>query len=159
MAVTPPLQDGSSEQPETDLVSRLRHTAAAIDAAGISGQPATGQAGPGGAATRVDNPDLLLHVHHFRKMAALCSVAARLLLERASSGQASGAGTQDARDSDAQSVRRFLEAQLAEVGDEKAQPREPSAPPCPAPPPPQAGLVPSGGRRWCACSRSTDGTA
>ena len=134
MAVIDPTPAGSSGQPQTDPVSELRRAAAAIDAAWASGQAAESQARGGGASTNVGEPALSLQVHHLRKMAALCSMAARLLLERASSAGRTAAARQSASDSQAQAIRQFLEAQLAGAGGAEAHRRLGGVPPSRGPP-------------------------
>jgi hypothetical protein len=145
MATTDTTRAGNSGQPQTDLISELRRAAAAIDAAWTSRQPAGGQAEHGGPQTGAEEPSLPLRVHHLHKMAALCSMAARLLLQRAASGEPP--------DSDVQPVRQFLEAQLAGTG--AAEPPGSPATFCPtsAHTSPATGIVPPGGQGPCSCDR------
>jgi hypothetical protein len=91
------------------LVSALRMAAVALDAAQASRRRQTG--GCGGPA-QVDGLTLD-RVHHFRKVAALCGMAARVLLDRASAGHPTTDGPQDTEE--LSSVSRFLYEQIGQL--------------------------------------------
>jgi hypothetical protein len=98
------------------LLGELRMAAVALDAAGASRRRPAGQAGCCGGPAQVDELTLD-RVHHFRKVAALCGMAARLLLDRASAGRSATDGSQDA--DELSSVSRFLCEQIEQLNQGK----------------------------------------
>ena len=151
MATTDPSPAEGPGQARPDPLSELRRAAAAIDAAWTSKQSAKGQSDRGEAPTDAEELARLLQVHHLRKMAALCSMAARLLLERASSCGPDDHGPPRTSDSDVQAVRQFLEAQLAAA--DKARAPGSAAAFCPA------SVPPANAEARCSCDCRTDGMA
>jgi len=106
------LPPAAPKQPEAAVVDELRAAAAAIDLAWASGRGPGGPAGDLGAQGAIDELTRA-RAQHFRKAAALCSMAARLIVDQASAGRLSPEEFQGSHESS--SISQFLREHLAQL--------------------------------------------
>ena len=108
-------RDTAESRPVPGLTLELQHAAAVFDAAPLSGGRPDGHGG-GPAAGRGDV--LRAKAHHLRKMAALCSMAARRLVELEAQAGTDAMPAQVA--AEVRAIEQFLVRQFrGETGDSR----------------------------------------